>query len=351
MLFIKKTISFRILVVLLFLISAHSLFATWSIVAVDPNTGEVGSAGASFTPAVWPILGITGGKGVVVAQAASNENGRVKALKMMNFNKSPNEIFEIITSPDFDRFYEYQQYGIATLNHGSGAYTGSKCADWAGHDADEYVSVQANIMASDHVVSDALDAYHSAERQGLPLADRLIAALVAGSNAGGDSRAGDDTAMTAYVAVAKPGDASGKPSFAIIIPPQGKGVNPVDVLEERYAELKGSEHPVYFPSLLMLVIFLILLPLIIGVVVTVILSFKGKKQKFGLMTLKHLGISELSAVMIFFVMAGICLLFSFAAPIYGTYTWMVPAMIATVNLLFFIIVRAVFMVVRKIRKR
>ena len=61
---------------IVFLYLSGSAWATWSIVAVDPETGEVGSAGASYTPSVWPILGLSGGNGAVVAQAAGNEKAR-----------------------------------------------------------------------------------------------------------------------------------------------------------------------------------------------------------------------------------------------------------------------------------
>lgn len=347
---ITKNISVKVLIFLLLITGVHMLSATWSIVAVDPETGEVGSAGASYTPAVWPILGIAGGQGVVVAQAASNESGRVMAQEMIGQGKSPEDIFAIITTADFDKYYAHQQYGIATLKSGSGAYTGAACTDWAGHDGTDYVSVQANIMASDHVVSDALAAFHNAERKGLPLADRLMAALLAGSNAGGDSRAGEDTAMTAYLAVAKTDDPPGHPSFAIIIPPQGKGINPVKVLSTRFALLKGSVHPIFFPSLTFLLISLICIPVLTGMVTAVFITLKQGSRKFGLVTFKVLGIDILVAVLNYFIFAGLSLLFSWAVPIYGAYTWMFPALISVLGIILFFIIRLVFLIIRRYRK-
>lgn len=60
-----------------------SALATWSIVAVDPITGEVGSAGASYSPGVWMIVHPAQGKGMVVAQAATNTAAGNWAAEML----------------------------------------------------------------------------------------------------------------------------------------------------------------------------------------------------------------------------------------------------------------------------
>jgi hypothetical protein len=57
--------------------------ATWSVIVIDPNTKEIGIAGASCTYSVYGIGGIVPGKGAVVVQAMSNKLARNKGLQMM----------------------------------------------------------------------------------------------------------------------------------------------------------------------------------------------------------------------------------------------------------------------------
>jgi hypothetical protein len=65
------------------------------------------------------------------------------------------------------------------------------------------VAAQGNILVSDAVVDDAIAAFEAAEGE---LADRLLAGLLAGADAGGDSRCGDQTATAAALLVARPAD-------------------------------------------------------------------------------------------------------------------------------------------------
>jgi len=339
----------------LFLMAFLTLFvtfnasATWSIVAVDPATGEVGSAGASHTPAVWPILGIVGGKGVIVAQALGNEAARMLAISLLKEETDPAAIMKIITNKEFSSTIADQQFGLATLYGGSKGFTGSSCAPWAGHAGDEFVMVQGNILTSEHVVADALAAFHASKQAGAPLADCLVAALLAGSMAGGDSRAsGTDSAMTAYIAVARKDDPPGKPSFALIVPPQGTGVNPVKILAAHFQEAKGKDHPLFFPSFTAILWFLVGIPLAASVLTAIALRIKGRARKFGLHTWVELGISAGVAVVAFFALAGLSLALSWAMPIYGMYTWMVPLALVVISTPLFILARGLYWLISKV---
>ncbi len=326
--------------------------ATWSIVAVDPATGEVGSAGASHTPAVWPILGIVGGKGAVVAQALGNEAARLLAVAQLQQGVDPAAIMKTISSPEFSATVDSQQFGLATLYGGSAGFTGAACASWAGHAGDYSVMVQGNILASDHVVSDALAAFRAAKAAGSTLSECLVSALLAGSYAGGDSRSdGTDSAMTAYIAVAQKDDAPGRPSFALIVPPQGKGVNPVKVLSDRFLEMKGREHPLYFPSLNEIMLLLIGIPLAASMIAGILLRVKAGPRKFGRYTWLDLSISAGVPVLGFFSMAGLSLLMSWAAPIYGAYTWVVPLALFTLSIPLFGIARGLYWMIARLAKK
>lgn len=241
-----------------------SLSATWSIVAVDHKTGQVGSAGASYSPAVWPILGIVGGKGVIVAQASSNLAAKRLGMRLMRDDVSPQEIIARLTDQAFDTSVADRQYGIATLHGGTAAYTGDGCAEWAGSIGTDTVMFQGNILTSSAVLDDALAAYGEAQRMGLPLGDRLIAAMNAASAAGGDSRGGSATAMTAYLAIASPDDPPGKASYAIVVPPPEEGVNPVSILASRYEATKGRSSPMRFPTMPRVFLLMVVFPVLLG---------------------------------------------------------------------------------------
>jgi len=67
----------------LFLITAFDAKATWSIVAVDPVTKEVGGASATCTPYAWAIFSVLPNKGIIVTQAASNSTARKKGAQLL----------------------------------------------------------------------------------------------------------------------------------------------------------------------------------------------------------------------------------------------------------------------------
>ncbi len=74
-----------------------------------------------------------------------------------------------------------------------GQHTGERCVPWAGHIAGDDVSVAGNMLAGPQVVAATLDAYRRSE--GRPFGDRLIRALEAGQDAGGDKRGKQSAAI------------------------------------------------------------------------------------------------------------------------------------------------------------
>jgi uncharacterized Ntn-hydrolase superfamily protein len=98
-----------------------------------------------------------------------------------------------------------RQFGVVVLNGGGAGWTGSDTFDVAldRRGSGGSVAVQGNILVSEDVVEAAIAAFEAADGE---LADRLLAGLVAGADAGGDSRCGDQTATAAALIVARPGD-------------------------------------------------------------------------------------------------------------------------------------------------
>ena len=197
--------------------------ATWSIVAVDRETREVGVAGASCIGGVEMIGGVVPGKGAVVAQALTNPRGRDAAMQLLAADVSPAEIVARIASARFDPGFvgwRWRQYGIVSLEPDAepAVFTGPWVFAWSGGAIAPDVAVQGNLLRGEEVVRDSLAAFRSSVGPcSDSLADRLMRALEAGAAAGGDRRcAAALAALSAFLIVARPEDPLGAPSFAVI---------------------------------------------------------------------------------------------------------------------------------------
>jgi uncharacterized Ntn-hydrolase superfamily protein len=205
--------------------------ATWSIVAVDSRTREVGSAGASCTPYVAGIVALAPGRGVIVAQAMSNSQARRRGVELVARGGSPSAVVAAITHPSFDDAFAQQQYGVAALGFFDrpAAFTGSGTHAWAGHLLAPGVAVQGNTLTRADVLTATMAAFQRDPWR--PLAERLLAALEAGAARGGDRRCGAQTARSAYLLVARPGDSADQPTVRFLVRGQREGgANPVTLL-------------------------------------------------------------------------------------------------------------------------
>lgn len=221
--------------VALVMLMARTADATWSIVAVDPQTREVGSAGASCTPYVAGIVALAPGRGAIVAQAMSNGAARRRGVRLLADGGSPSAIVGAISHPSFDDTYQEQQYGVVSLAFADrpAAFTGVRTHAVAGHLLAPGVSVQGNILTGHDVLTATLEAFERSA--GHPLAERLLLALEAGAARGGDRRCGAQTAHSAYLVVARPDDSARHPGIRHIVPGQGEGgPNPVHLLRAAF---------------------------------------------------------------------------------------------------------------------
>jgi MYXO-CTERM domain-containing protein len=175
--------------------------ATYSIAAVDRDSGQVGGTGASCVGgmAVRIIYGPAPGKGVVHAQAWVNTAARDEAVRLLEQNAAPADVIAAITAPAFDGQAGLRQYGVVDLAGRAAGFTG---ADTLAHAEDRQgqhgafaYSAQGNILTSPAVLDQAVAAF---EGDGCDLADRLMRALEAGADGGeGDSRCTPDIPVDA----------------------------------------------------------------------------------------------------------------------------------------------------------
>jgi hypothetical protein len=130
------------------------------------------------------------------------------------------EAVDLVVAADDDP--ASRQFGVVVLGDGGAGWTGTGTFDVAPdrRSADGTASVQGNILVAEGVVDAAIAAFEASEGD---LPDRLLAALVAGADEGGDSRCGDQTAKSAALIVARPGDTNYAFTDASVL-----GVDPVD---------------------------------------------------------------------------------------------------------------------------
>lgn len=159
--------------------------ATFSIVAADPASGEVGVAVASRFFAVGAAVPYAkAGVGAAATQAMANVTYGPRSLELMERGLSAEEAVKVLTRPDGDR--DRRQLGVVAADGGAATFTGSKANAWAGGRSGPGYAVQGNILTGEDVVIAMEKAF--AESKGKRLAERLYLALVAGEAKGGDSR-------------------------------------------------------------------------------------------------------------------------------------------------------------------
>ena len=177
-----------------------NLSATFSIVAMDPETGVCGAAVASKYPAVGAVVPFArGGVGAFCTQHMHNPTFGARALELLEQGRSPHEVFvELLhndNEPDQRQLAIVDRQG-RTANHNPSQ--APKRSRWWGSMSGRGYACQGNTLVSSEVITAMAAAYETTKGS---LADRLMAALVAGDCAGGDHRG----RLAAAIVVAKPG--------------------------------------------------------------------------------------------------------------------------------------------------
>lgn len=171
---------------------SEPLVHTYSIVAYDEETGEMGAAVQSHwfstgTIVLWGQPGV----GVVATQSFVNPAYGPQGLSMMAAGLSPQDVIRVLTQADSAR--DVRQLGVLNAQGRAAAYTGSQCIEEAGHLVGEHFAVQANLMTNERVWPAMAKAFEM--NAGLPLAERMVAALTAAEAAGGDIRGSQSAAL------------------------------------------------------------------------------------------------------------------------------------------------------------
>ena len=157
---------------------------TYSIVARDPQTGEMGVAVQSHWFSVGSLVAWgEAGVGVVATQSFVNPSFGQRGLELLKAGKTAQQVVDELIASDEGR--DVRQLAIVDSKGNSASYTGSKCIDAAGNIAGDGYSVQANMMLNNTIWGAMSEAFENSKG---PLAERLITALEAAQKEGGDIR-------------------------------------------------------------------------------------------------------------------------------------------------------------------
>lgn len=198
------------------MINKEQLVATFSIVAADPETGEVGVAVQSKFLAVGSVVPwAKANVGAVATQSWANTAFGPEGLALLEKGLSPEEVIDKLVADDPDR--SLRQVAVINAEGEASAFTGHECYDWAGHIIGKHHSCQGNILISEETVSEMSRTFEASEG---PLAERMLKAVAAAQHAGGDSR--------------------GKQSAAVYVVQEGAGYGGYNDVK---VDLRVDDHP------------------------------------------------------------------------------------------------------------
>jgi len=196
------------------------LVATFSIVAFDPATGDLGVAVQSKffgvgTVVPWAKANV----GAIATQSYANINYGPEGLALLEQNSHPETVIQNLTQADPGS--AFRQVGVMDAKGRASSFTGDKCNAWAGHIVGPNFAVQGNLLAGQSVVEHMARAFRESSLiGGTELADWLMAALIAGQDAGGDKR--------------------GRQSAALLVVRENAGYGGIN---DRYIDLRVEDHP------------------------------------------------------------------------------------------------------------
>ncbi|WP_100013062.1 DUF1028 domain-containing protein [Lentibacillus sediminis] len=189
---------------------------TFSIVGFDPEAREWGVAVQSKFIGVGSVVPwAKAGVGAVATQAFANPTYGPDGLELLEQGKTAEETIQLLTEADDGK--QDRQVGVVDARGNAATFTGDNCLDWAGGKTGKHYAAQGNILVSEETVEAMGSTF---ERTSGSLAERLLEALDAGQEAGGDSR--------------------GKQAAAIYVVKEKGGYLGAN---DRYIDLRVDEHP------------------------------------------------------------------------------------------------------------
>ncbi len=219
---------------------------TFSILAFDSITREVGAAGASCVN-LFPfpqysnhfICELFPDTGAIASQAAYIPQNQANARARMRAGDDPNQILSWLASNDAS--HAQRQYGVVKMGASpqTAAFTGSNCMNYKNHIVGPNYTIHGNILLGQQVL-DSMEARFLREKG--DLACKLMAAMQGANMVGADTRcaSNNSSSLFAFLKVSLPTDTFGKPSFLVSLKTQnGAQIEPIDSLQKLFSAVKS----------------------------------------------------------------------------------------------------------------
>ena len=207
-----------LLLLVLLLVPAWPAAATFSIVAIDPATGDLGIAVASRYFAVGAVVPwAEAGVGAIATQAGVNVGYGPRGLELLRQGLTAQQVLDKLMAEDTFPRKDARQVAVVDAKGNIAVFTGDAASAWRGHLKGRTWSAQGNILVGQHVVEAMGRAFDATNDE---LAEKLYAALKAGDEAGGDSR--------------------GRQSASILVVRKAGGRN---TNNDRYVFINVDDHP------------------------------------------------------------------------------------------------------------
>jgi uncharacterized Ntn-hydrolase superfamily protein len=179
-------------------------FATFSIAAIDPRTGESGVAVTTRVPCVGNgVPWVRAGVGAVATQANTRTEYGNDLLDLLATGLSPDSALKRLLAADSAS--ASRQIGVIGVDGRSATWTGSGTTQWAGARRGKNYVTQGNLLVSGETIDVVAATFENSEGSPRHLADRLIEAIAAGHAAGGDARKGRSQSAAVVIADPRPG--------------------------------------------------------------------------------------------------------------------------------------------------
>jgi uncharacterized Ntn-hydrolase superfamily protein len=174
---------------------------TFTILGRCERTGKAGFCQATSTPAVgWRCTDIVPGRGLVTVQAHGDYRQLQRALRLIERGLSPLDVLDELRKED--PYFDYRQFAILDMQGRYAVKTGPKARPWAGEIVGTDHVVTGNVLVGEQVLRAMTDAFtHSA---GEELEERLMRAVEAGRDAGGQEEGQTSCALVVYASESLP---------------------------------------------------------------------------------------------------------------------------------------------------
>jgi uncharacterized Ntn-hydrolase superfamily protein len=205
---------------------------TFSITAVDPVTGLVGSAGASCIAGSIILSDVHPNRGVIHTQASYNSTNQQVARNLMILGYSPQQIIDSLIARDPN--HSVRQYGITDFignNVRTAAYTGVNCTNYKNHNIGPNFTVQGNILLGQRILDSMYNRFINTQGT---FAEKLMASLQGAKVIGADTRCNSrgTSSISAFIRVARPTDPQNGPYWLDLnVNNTPVGRDPIDSLQ------------------------------------------------------------------------------------------------------------------------